>query len=37
MAVAVRQLRDRSQATLQLEMLISELNDKVQSVGVALA
>lgn len=37
MAVAVRQLRDRSQTTLQLEMLISELNDKVQSVGVALA
>ncbi|DAZ99086.1 TPA: hypothetical protein N0F65_008391 [Lagenidium giganteum] len=35
--LAVHQLRDRSQATTQLEALISELNDKVQNVGLALA
>ncbi|KAF1781899.1 Protein kinase-like domain [Phytophthora cactorum] len=37
LTVAVRQLRDRSQATLQLEALVSELNDKVKNVGIALA
>ncbi|KAJ8522132.1 hypothetical protein ON010_g17734 [Phytophthora cinnamomi] len=37
LAAAVRQVRDRSQATLQLEALVSELNDKVQNVGIALA
>ncbi|KAG2522295.1 hypothetical protein JM16_002209 [Phytophthora kernoviae] len=37
LAAAVRLVRDRSQATLQLEALVSELNDKVQNVGIALA
>ncbi|RLN92022.1 hypothetical protein BBJ28_00008460, partial [Nothophytophthora sp. Chile5] len=37
LAAAVRQVRDRSQATLLLESLVSELNDKVQNVGVAFA
>ncbi|KAG6959562.1 hypothetical protein JG688_00010015 [Phytophthora aleatoria] len=37
LTAAVRQLRDRSQATLQLEALVSELNDKVKNVGIALA
>ncbi|KAE9044556.1 hypothetical protein PR003_g1960 [Phytophthora rubi] len=37
LAAAVRQVRDRSQATLQLEALVSELNDKVMNVGIALA
>ncbi|KAG7381313.1 Eukaryotic translation initiation factor 2-alpha kinase [Phytophthora pseudosyringae] len=37
LAAAVRQVRDRSQATLQLEALVSELNEKVQNVGIALA
>ncbi|KAL3662401.1 hypothetical protein V7S43_012728 [Phytophthora oleae] len=37
LVAAVRQVRDRSQATLQLEALVSELNDKVQNVGIALA
>lgn len=37
LAAAVRQVRDRSHATLQLEALVSELNDKVQKVGIALA
>ncbi|GMF48009.1 unnamed protein product [Phytophthora fragariaefolia] len=37
LAAAVRQVRDRSQATLQLEALVSELNEKVQKVGIALA
>jgi translation initiation factor 2-alpha kinase 1 len=37
LAAAVRQVRDRSSATLQLEALVSELNEKVQNVGIALA
>ncbi|KAF4044771.1 Protein kinase domain [Phytophthora infestans] len=37
LVAAVRKVRDRSQATLQLEALVSELNDKVQNVGIALA
>ncbi|ETI57386.1 PEK protein kinase [Phytophthora nicotianae P1569] len=37
LAAAVRKVRDRSQATLQLEALVSELNDKVQNVAIALA
>ncbi|GLD96623.1 hypothetical protein PINS_up005306 [Pythium insidiosum] len=37
LAVAVHQLRDRSQAAQQLELLVSELQDKVQTVGIALA
>ncbi|KAG7394203.1 Eukaryotic translation initiation factor 2-alpha kinase [Phytophthora boehmeriae] len=37
LAAAVRLVRDRSQATLQLEALVSELSDKVQNVGIALA
>ncbi|KAJ0388654.1 hypothetical protein P43SY_011754 [Pythium insidiosum] len=37
LAIAVHQLRDRSQAAQQLELLVSELQDKVQTVGIALA
>lgn len=37
LALAVHQLRDRSQAALQLESLVAEMNDKIQSIGVALA
>ncbi|KAL4101535.1 hypothetical protein PRIC1_005287 [Phytophthora ramorum] len=37
LAAAVRQVRDRSQATLLLEALVSEMNEKVQNVGIALA
>ncbi|CEG38179.1 pek protein kinase [Plasmopara halstedii] len=37
LSATVRQMRDRSKATLQLEALILELNDKVQNVGMAIA
>ncbi|CAI5722994.1 unnamed protein product [Hyaloperonospora brassicae] len=37
LAAAVRLMRDRSKATLLLEALVSEMNEKVQNVGVALA
>lgn len=37
LAAAIRQVRDRSKATLQLEALIVELSDKVQNVGIAIA
>ncbi|TMW55598.1 hypothetical protein Poli38472_010480 [Pythium oligandrum] len=37
LALAVNQLRDRSQAAQQLESLVAELQDKVQNVGLALA
>jgi translation initiation factor 2-alpha kinase 1 len=36
-ALAVHQLRDRSQTTLQLESLVAEMNDKIQTFGIALA
>lgn len=37
LTMAVMQLRDRSQATQQLESLVAELSDKVQNVGLAIA
>lgn len=37
LALAVHQLRDRSQAALQLEALVAEMNDKIHAVGLALA
>ncbi|CAI5727276.1 unnamed protein product [Peronospora destructor] len=37
LAAAVRLVRDRTQATLQLEALVSELNDKVQNVEIVFA
>jgi eukaryotic translation initiation factor 2-alpha kinase 1 len=37
LALAVLQLRDRSQTAQQLESLVAELSDKVHSVGLAIA
>ncbi|CAI5725363.1 unnamed protein product [Peronospora farinosa] len=37
LVAAVRLVRDRTHATLQLEALVSELNDKVRNVEIALA
>ncbi|TYZ67261.1 hypothetical protein PybrP1_001468 [[Pythium] brassicae (nom. inval.)] len=37
LALAVHQLRDRSQTALQLESLVAEMNDKIQTIGLALA
>ncbi|RQM16061.1 hypothetical protein DD237_002336 [Peronospora effusa] len=37
LATAVRLVRDRTHATLQLEALVSELNEKVRNVEIALA
>uniref|UniRef100_M4B2S6 non-specific serine/threonine protein kinase n=1 Tax=Hyaloperonospora arabidopsidis (strain Emoy2) TaxID=559515 RepID=M4B2S6_HYAAE len=37
LAAAIRQLRGRSKASVLLEALVSEMNDKVHNVGIALA